>query len=549
VTPEEFDDLVAAGREALTRGDAKTARDAFAAAAEVKEVGAVLDGLAKCAYLERDFPASIASFERAYAAFRAEGSGASAVRVARMLSYMNGTIVGDFAVMQGWNARANTLLASSPDSVEHGWVRLNEGLFESDRVRRRACFADAAEIGRRFDDGNLLFNALAYLGATLVHDDDVEEGMLLLDEACAAAAGDEVDDIQALQEIFCQLFSACEHAHDVDRADQWIRIGREIAARRNLPAVSAFCQTHYGGLLTEAGRWPEAEASLTDAVRLWGLGHGGLRRGAVVRLADLRVRQGRLEEATQLLEGMDVDAEAARPLAALHLARGEVARAAELLERALAQMDATTAAAGPLLSLLVDVELERGDIAQAAEATQRLEEVARRHPGHYVPAAAALARGRLCLVAGGGDPRACLQEALSRFAKARLPLELGRARFELARAVSDERPDVAVAEAKAALQSFERLEAARHADEAAALLRKLGAPVRVGTKGSEGLTKREAQVLELLGHGLSNPEISDRLYISRKTVEHHVGNVLSKLGLRSRAEAAAYAVREKPAAK
>ena len=54
-------------------------------------------------------------------------------------------------------------------------------------------------------------------------------------------------------------------------------------------------------------------------------------------------------------------------------------------------------------------------------------------------------------------------------------------------------------------------------------------------------------MLELLGHGLSNPEISDRLYISRKTVEHHVGNILAKLGLRSRAEAAAYATRTKQA--
>ena len=74
-------------------------------------------------------------------------------------------------------------------------------------------------------------------------------------------------------------------------------------------------------------------------------------------------------------------------------------------------------------------------------------------------------------------------------------------------------------------------------------MRALGGPARTGPKRREVLTKREAEVLELVGHGLGNAEIGDRLYISRKTVEHHVGRILTKLGLRSRAEAAAHAAR------
>jgi DNA-binding NarL/FixJ family response regulator len=544
-------ELLAQGRAALQAGDAAGAHGVLEQALAMSASGEVMEGLARAAYLKLDLREAIEMWERAYAAYRGVGEQAGMVRVARTLAYMYHTVVGNRAVSSGWRTRAQTLLAGAADSAGAGWVALNRGMFEGDRGRKEQHFRAALQAARRFGDTDLELVTLAYLGASLVHGDRIEHGMVLLDGALAMVAGGEVDDFAVLEEVFCQLFSACEHAYDVARADQWIRVGEAIAQRRKLPAVSAFCRTHYGGVLTAAGRWPEADAALTEAVRLWGLSQrSGLRAGALVRLADLRVRQGRLEDAEQLLDGIDVHAEvdAARPLAAIHLARGQTTLASDVLERALAHPASTAA---PLLALLVDVHLAANRIDAAQTAAKQLAACASRHPSHHLEAAAALARGRVSLAAGTGDPQPCLREALAGFAQAKLPMELARTRLALANtlvAERPERPELGMAEAQAALEAFERLQAARDADAAAALLRSLEVRATTAKQGGGLLTRREAEVLALLGHELSNPEIAARLFISRKTVEHHVGKILAKLGLRSRAEAAACSARAKPAA-
>jgi len=544
-------DVLAESRAALRMGDAAAARRLLEGPDVDPASGSVLEGLAQASYLQFDFLRCVEEWERAYAAHRRSGEHVGAVRVARTVACVHLMILGNGAVGSGWLSRAQTLLGDAPDSPEAGWVALDIGMFEGDRSRKIERFRQALERARGAHDTDLEFVALAYLGAALVHADRTVEGMALLDESLAAVAGNDVEDFFILEDIFCQLFSACEHACDVQRADEWIQVGEAIAARRKLPAVSAFCRTHYGGVLTTAGRWLEAEAALTDAIRLWGLGQrSALRSGALVRLAELRVRQGRFEEAEQLLEGLDshVAGEAARSVATIRLAQGEAELARDVVERALEGVDGDSAAAAPLWGLLVDAHLAADRADDARSAAEQLGRCAERTPAPHLVATAALARGLVCL-ATGDDPNACLREAIAGFSRAQMPMELARCRMALARALTTEQPEVAMAQARAAFEAFQRLPASRDADGAAAVLRSLGVRPNAVRQGVGVLTARENEVLQLLGHGLTNPEIADRLFISRKTVEHHVGNLLPKLGLRSRAEAAGYVARTNSAGK
>ena len=504
-----------------------------------------LEAAGRAAYMETDYRGAIAAHERAYAAYRACGDRLGAARSARLLAWMNGNMLGDWAVRNGWLSRAKSLLAEvEAPSTERGWLVVLDAEDAADLTERAARFEEAMRLGRRHGDSALEIEAMGWLGLTRAVMGRVQEGLQLLDEAMAAVVAGDVDDLYVIEGTFCGLFWACERFHDVVRAEQWIRAAEDLIERRNLVAVGGFCRAHYGGILTAAGRWEEADVELTEARSLFERGYTALKSAASVRLADLRVQQGRLEEAQDLLVGLEHDPDAARPLARLHLAQGKPALAREVLERRL-QDDIEHDVAAPLLALLVEALLALGETDEAADAALRLDDVAAERPdAPYIVASAALARGRVCLARTEGDAAACLRDALASFADAKMPAELAAVRLDLARALAAERPDVAVAEAAAAFDTYDRLQAAREADAAAALLRTLGVR-RPGRRTPGTLTDREEEVLSLLAEGLPNAEIAERLYLSRKTVEHHVSRVLTKLGMRNRTEAArAYAARQ-----
>jgi DNA-binding NarL/FixJ family response regulator len=386
--------------------------------------------------------------------------------------------------------------------------------------------------------------ALAQLGAAAVRQGRVDEGLDLLDEAMTVALGGETSDPLACGDACCTTLVVCDGLADLDRAAQWCEAVVEFAERRRFLPVQSWCRSIYGGVLVRAGEWERAETVLTEALRRDSdRRRGGGRALPLAVLADLRLRQGRTEEAERLLAGLEDDPVALAPLVKLRLDRGDPATAQALLDR---RSGAVGAEGGELLALRGALALETADPDAAADIAARLGESAERLARDDLAAEASLLAGRAALLSG--DPAAAaseLESAAARFAALRYPLEEARARLALARAQAALGSPLARRCAESARDALARLGARRDADQAGALLRELGASGRVTIRGERAeLTAREREVLSLVVGGLSNAEIADRLVIAPKTAEHHVSRVLSKLGVRSRAEAAAHAVRE-----
>jgi NarL family two-component system response regulator LiaR len=97
-----------------------------------------------------------------------------------------------------------------------------------------------------------------------------------------------------------------------------------------------------------------------------------------------------------------------------------------------------------------------------------------------------------------------------------------------------------------AIQEVYRGESSLHPKIARKLLLEISEPKKVRTKGEgpDPLTERELEVLQLVARGMGNQELAEKLFISEATVRTHVSNILGKLHLASRTQAALYALRE-----
>jgi DNA-binding CsgD family transcriptional regulator/predicted negative regulator of RcsB-dependent stress response len=469
-------------------------------------------------------------WERAYVTFEARADHAQAVLAAFYLCLSHRMSLGNDAAANGWLERATALVAEHDVAALAGWVSLARAYSATDdgqphlAVEHARHALDSADV---MDDADLRLCARCELGAALVALGEGEVGTSLLDQAMAAALAGEGSDLDTVVLVGCRTITACSRAADVKRAAQWIRGADDFHRRYGSTHLYTTCRTHHGAVLFAAGDWTRAEHELQAALTASAAGETALRAEAAAKLAELRVAQNRLEEAARLLAGHEDYAVTTYARCLVHLARNEPTAAASLARRRLRALDCCVERAA-----LVDVLASAGSFDSELTAVDDC--------GGAIAAYLRRARGRT----NGDTAVHDLEAALVAFGELGLPYESARTRLLLANTVAAFDRDTAVAEAKAALGAFDHLGAVRDADAAAGLLRSLGAKAaRSAPRGIDVLTRREREILALLAEGLSNPAISERLYISRRTVEHHVASVLGKLGLTGRAEAAAYTMR------
>jgi DNA-binding NarL/FixJ family response regulator len=544
------DELLNDGFAALAARDWATARHSLTRAADLAADPSpdVLEGLAVALYCTGAWHEAVRRMERAFAGFREAGKHDRALQAAIFLVKAL-DVIGQETAATGWERRAWKLVAEIGPCVEEaGLLLARVGCNVPDPVELERRADRALELAGRFSDVEMEVRALADKGLAVVSQGLVDEGMALLDEAMVAISSGEIDSLSVAGASWCAMLSACERAGDVARAAHWSQLIRNDEGRRFTAVLGLHCQVVYGASLCLTGRWADAEQELLKALDADSATFH--RATAACELALLRIGQGRLEAAGAVLAGYEDRLETVEAVAALHLARGELAAAAAVIRRAVRVLGSDRLRAAPLLATLIQVQLARGAPEQASLTAQKLQGLAGECSSSEVRAEMHLAQGRIALYANGAEAAVeHLETALALLARIERPHLAARIRLELARALERSDPEAAAAEARAAAAAFERLAAEPGLAQARALFARLTKtpPPRPG-EGLvvSGLSKRELEIAGLVAEGLTNRQIADRLFLSARTVESHVYSALGKLDFRTRTQLATWVTSQSP---
>jgi DNA-binding CsgD family transcriptional regulator len=478
--------------------------------------------------------------ERAHRAHLDGGDVRDAARCAAWLG-LDAMLRRKSAHATGWFGRAHRLLAGESECVERGYLLIPEILERAAAGAAEAALAiasEAAGIGERYGDRDLVALVVQEEGHALVRLGRADEGLRLLDEVMVSVTAGELSPI-VTGLVYCNTIAFCQRVFELRRAREWTGALTEWCERQpDMIAHTGLCSVHRAEIMELEGAWLDALDEAQRAARrlsrardLRGAGQAHYRQAEVRRL------QGRLAAAEESYREASRSGYEPNPgLALLRLAQGSAPAAVAAIRRALDETVEPLARAA-LLPASVEIMLSVGEQAAAEVDCRELEAIASSRQNEVLGARAAYARASVALAEGAAAAALpALRDALRSWQDLDAPYETARVRALLGltcRALGDD--DSASLELEAARELFARLGAAPDLARVADLL---GTPAAADT---HGLTPRELEVLRLVAAGLTNRAIATKLVVSDRTVDRHVSNILTKLRLPSRAAATAYA--------
>ena len=529
------------GREAYARFAWRDAHGALAAADREAPLGGDdLELLATSAYMLGREGEFLDLMMRAHRAHDEAGHATGALRCALWVG-IHLAQRGDMGQATGWLGRAERLLDRvGPGAVERGYLMLPLAFEQEaggDWEAAAVTLGEAAELGVQGGEPDLFALAAHERGHILIIAGRLKEGLALLDEAMVAVIAGELSPIVS-GIVYCGVILACQDAHQVDRAREWTEaLSRWCERQPDLVAFSGRCLIHRAEILQLEGAWPEA---LEEARRA---GERCVEGGNPAAAGEAAYRQGEIRRVLgedAAAEGLyrEASRQGREPypgLALLRLAQGRLAAA----EAAIRRVEAEISAPGLRVALLrayVEIMLAVGDTEAARAGCHELDRLAEGDDDGALGAIASQARGALELAEG--DPRAAagtLRRAGEVWRRLDAPYELARTRALAAQAclaLGDH--ESAALEIDAAQAAFEHLGARPD-------LERLEAIAAGGEPATHGLTARELEVLRHVAAGATNKAIATELVLSVRTIDRHVSNIFTKLGVSTRAAATARA--------